>query len=214
MPYAKVHTRSFQENALRELARYGAVLRFPKGETIIHEGEHGDRLFVILTGQVGVYFRDASGKEALIRRYDAVNYIGEMALPGLPRCATVRAETPTVCAGIPWEDLQRAVRENPDIALTMITSLIDRHHDTSANLRGLSRLDVYGRVLGLLDSLSFEDLDGEPWSRERLTQSSIAIRVGASRDMVGRILRELQRGGYLRMRDKRFQIMRRLPDRW
>jgi CRP-like cAMP-binding protein len=215
MPLFNALSRSQQERSLRELARYGDTRSFRKGETIVEQGAGGTSLFVILSGQVGVYLVDEpAGQTVALCQYDAVSYIGEMAMKGLPRCATVRAEAPTVCAEVALDQVHRAVRENGDLAITMIASLIDRHHLTTSNLRRLTRADVYGRLVDLLHALTYVEDHGERWSRERLTQREIGARVGASRDRVGRLLRGLEHGGYLRMRGKRFQLIGRLPDRW
>jgi CRP/FNR family cyclic AMP-dependent transcriptional regulator len=103
---------------------------------------------------------------------------------------------------------------NPDIPLRMLLNLIERNRRTTGNLKNLALMDVYGRVARLLRELEYVQAPDGCWSRERLTQRELASRVGASRDMVSRILKDLRDGGYIAMREKRFKILRRAPMRW
>jgi CRP/FNR family cyclic AMP-dependent transcriptional regulator len=206
--------RRIGDPVLRELAARGRIRHFPKGGLILRESEPGDSLFVLLAGKVKVYVSDARGRQMVLRHYGPVNYVGELALDGQPRSASVRAQEPTVCAEVGWDELRAAFASNPDIALRMLLDLIERLRSTTGNLKNLALMDVYGRIARLLLEQETVQIGGQSWSRERLTQQEIANRVGASRDMVSRILKDLRAGGYIETRDKRFRILRRPPARW
>ncbi len=206
--------RKIGDPVLRELAANGLIRHFPKGSLIIRENDAGHALYVLLSGKVKVYVSDAQGRQMTVCQYGPVNYVGEMALDGRPRSASVCAQEPTVCSEVSWDKLLAAVRANPDIALRLLIDLIERNRSTTGNLKNLALMDVYGRIARLLRELQYVDDDGASWSRERLTQREIADRVGASRDMVSRILKDLRSGGYIEMRAKRFRILRRPPARW
>lgn len=205
---------SIGDPVLRELAARGRIRRYAKGSHLIREGESGDSLFVLIEGRVKVYVADAGGHRMTLGHYGAGRHVGEMALDGRPRSASVQALEPTVCAEVGSGQLLAAIRADPQVALRLLVDLIERRRHDTDQLKDLALMDVYGRIARLLRELDYEEIDGVPWSRERLTQQEIASRVGASRDMVGRILKDLRAGGYIDMRDKRFRILRRPPARW
>jgi CRP/FNR family cyclic AMP-dependent transcriptional regulator len=91
--------------------------------------------------------------------------------------------------------------------------LIERARIATASVRNLALLDVYGRVARLLLDLA-EDKEGKLVIPERLTQQDIGDRVGASRDMVSRIFKDLVAGGYIRIDHKIITILRKPPERW
>jgi CRP/FNR family cyclic AMP-dependent transcriptional regulator len=125
------------------------------------------------------------------------------------------ATEPTVCCVVARDALRAAIHADPDVAMRLIGTLIARNRFATFNLKNLALMDVYGRVARLLLGLeTVVEADGLAWSRERLTQQEIASRVGASRDMISRILKDLRTGGYIAMRDKRIAILRRPPARW
>ena len=207
--------RKFADPLVRELARRGQSRSFPKGALIIREGDPGDALYVILSGKVQVYVSDAQGRAMIVADYEAGDYVGEMALHGDVRSASVAAVEPTVCAVVARDALRSAIHADPEIAMRMIATLIDRNRLATRNLKNLALMDVYGRVARLLLEQDYlPGPDGLAWSRERLTQQEIANRVGASRDMISRILKDLRTGGYIALRDKRIAILRRPPARW
>jgi CRP/FNR family cyclic AMP-dependent transcriptional regulator len=206
--------RRIADPVLRELAARGQIRSYPKGSLIIRENDRGEALYVLLAGKVKVYVSDPQGRAVVLDHYGPVSYVGEMALDGQPRSASVTATEPTVCSMVRWDALHEAIGANPDIALRLLAGLIARTRWTTGNLKNLALMDVYGRVARLLLGLEMEQRDGESWSVERLTQQEIANRVGASRDMVSRILKDLRAGGYIAVRDKRFRIVRRPPARW
>jgi CRP/FNR family cyclic AMP-dependent transcriptional regulator len=207
--------KNFADPLVRDMARRGQYRSFPRGEHLIREAEEGDALFVILGGKVKVYVSDAQGRELIVADYAAGDFVGEMALDGAARSASVVAMEPTACSVVTRDALRAAIHADPDIAMRMIATLIARNREATLKLKDLALMDVYGRVARLLLDLdTVVEPDGQAWSRERLTQLEIARRVGASRDMISRILKDLRTGGYIALRDKRVAILRRPPARW
>jgi CRP/FNR family cyclic AMP-dependent transcriptional regulator len=98
--------------------------------------------------------------------------------------------------------------------MNLISTLIDRARIATENVRNLALMDVYGRVARLLLSLAVEQPDGRLHVKERLTQQEIADRVGASRDMVSRIFKDLTVGGYISVADRQITINRKPPAHW
>ena len=110
--------------------------------------------------------------------------------------------------------LRTAIVANPDLAMNLIGTLIERLRIATEKVRNLALMDVYGRVARLLLSLAVEQPDGRMVVPERLTQQDIADRVGASRDMVSRIFKDLTTGGYVTVVDRQITINRKPPARW
>ncbi|HJW52432.1 MAG TPA: Crp/Fnr family transcriptional regulator [Burkholderiaceae bacterium] len=198
---------------VRELALRGQVRAFPKNAVIINEGDRGDSLYVILTGKVKVYVSDDDGREMILDTYSPGDYVGEMALDGRPRSASVMTLEPTTCSVVTRDELRNAISANPDIAMGLIATLIDRARIATDNVKNLALMDVYGRVARLLLSLAKED-GGKLVVPERMTQQDIADRVGASRDMISRIFKDLTIGGYVTIENRTITIHRKPPARW
>jgi CRP/FNR family cyclic AMP-dependent transcriptional regulator len=198
---------------VRELAERGQCRTFPKNAVIINEGDRGDSLFIILSGRVKVFVSDDEGREMVLADHGPGDYVGEMALDGQPRSASVITLEPTTCSVVTREALREAIAASPDFALLMITTLIDRARTTTTNVKNLALMDVYGRVARLLLSLATEH-DGKLVVLDRMTQQDIADRVGASRDMISRIFKDLTIGGYVTVVDRQITINRRPPQRW
>jgi CRP/FNR family cyclic AMP-dependent transcriptional regulator len=199
---------------VRELAQRGQIRNIARNSVFIHEGDKGDSLFVILSGRVKVFVADAEGREMVLNILGPGNYVGEMVLDGRPRSASVMAMEPTVCSMLTRESLRAAIAANPDLAMNLIATLIERARNATENVRSLALMDVYGRVARLLLALATEQPDGRLHIAERLTQQDIADRVGASRDMVSRIFKDLTTGGYITVVDRQITINRKPPARW
>jgi len=211
---ADARIEAITDPRVRELAQRGQLRSLARNTVFIHEGDQGDSLFVILSGRVKVFVADGEGREMVLDIHGPGDYVGEMALDGRPRAASVMAIEPTVCSVLTRDALRAAIAANPDVAMNLIGTLIERARIATENVRSLALMDVYGRVARLLLSLAVEQPGGRMVVPERLTQQDIADRVGASRDMVSRIFKDLTTGGYVTVVDRQITINRRPPARW
>jgi CRP/FNR family cyclic AMP-dependent transcriptional regulator len=198
---------------LREIAASGVIRQFPKNAVLINEGEHGDSLFIVLAGKVKVYASNASGREIVIDFHGPGEYLGEMSLDGSPRSASVMTVEPTTCAVVSRARFREFILAHPDFALHLIEKLIQRVRHATENVKSLALSDVYGRLVRLLLSLAVER-NGQLVVPEKLTQQDIAERVGASRDMISRLMKDLVAGGYLAVEDRLITILRKPPPGW
>ena len=199
---------------VRELAKLGRVRSYPKNTVIITEGDSSDSVFVILSGKVKAFVSDAEGHELILNTQAPGDYVGEMALDGKPRSASVVTLEPTTFSVVQREPLRDAIRRNPDFALDMIAKVIERAREATDNVKNLALLDVYGRVARLLLNMAVEAEDGKMRIPEKITQQEIAERVGASRDMVSRIFRDLTVGGYISVENRIVTINKKPPAKW
>jgi CRP/FNR family transcriptional regulator, cyclic AMP receptor protein len=198
---------------LRALSEQGTVKSFKKHAVIVTEGDETDSLYVILSGRVRVFVADESGKEVVLGTQGPGEYFGEMVLDGGPRSASVMTLEPSRFVVIPRHKARDFLRGQPDFAIRLLEKLIHRSRVLTASVKSLALMDVYGRVARLLLELA-EDDRGELVIREKLTQQDIASRVGASREMVSKILGDLAKGGYLSISHKRIAIHKAPPRHW
>lgn len=199
---------------VRNLAALGRVRTYPKNTVFITEGDSSDSVFVILSGKVKAFVSDSEGHELILNNQVPGDYVGEMALDGKPRSASVVTLESTTFSVVQREPLLEAIRHNPDFALEMIGKVIERAREATDNVKNLALLDVYGRVARLLLNMAVDLPDGKMRIPEKITQQEIAERVGASRDMVSRIFRDLTVGGYISVENRIITLNKRPPQRW
>jgi CRP/FNR family cyclic AMP-dependent transcriptional regulator len=207
-PFEPLH-----DEVLRNIATSGVVRTFARNTVLINEGDVGDALYVILSGRVKVYSSNEAGREFVIDFHGAGEYVGEMTLDGEARSASVMTVEPTTCAVVNRAQFRDFILAHPDFAMHLIDRLIHRLRVTTGNLKSLALSDVYGRFVRLLNTLS-QDVDGKSIVPEKLTQQDIADRVGASRDMIGKLMKDLVAGGYLAVEDRTIAILKKLPTGW
>jgi CRP/FNR family cyclic AMP-dependent transcriptional regulator len=209
--------RAVTENlsaSLRLLAERGVSRRYRKGTLLIEEGDRSDTLFILLSGSVKVFSSDNRDREIVYGVYGPGEYMGELSLDGGPRSASVITLEATTCAVVTRQALREHFAANPDFAFELLERLIRRVRLATNSARSMALLDVYERVVQLLNQLAVTQLDGSRTIADRLTHREIASRVGCSREMVSRLLRDLKGGGYLDQRAGRIMLARALPAHW
>lgn len=200
--------------SVRALALRGSVRSFRKNSVIINEGELGDTLYVLLQGSVKVFATDPNGREIIYGAIGAGDYFGEMSLDGGPRSASVMTIEPCVCAVVARAALREHLAEEPEFALNLVGQVIRRARAATESARNMALMDVYGRVVATLESFEGEGSEAAPVELRQITHQAIASRVGASREMVSRLLKDLEKGGYIRMGVKHITLQKKLPARW
>lgn len=202
-------------DSVRALARRGELCRFGKGSVLIQEGAVGDTLYIVLEGRLRVFGSTMSSeREITYGTYGPGEYIGEMGLDGGPRSASVMALETTVCAMITRRTLEQHLRENSDFAFELLAKVIRRARLATLSAKTMALNDVYGRLKQLLESLAEPRADGSRGLPERSTHQDLAHRLGCSREMVTRLLRDLQAGGYLTAVRGQITLLKALPPRW
>jgi CRP/FNR family cyclic AMP-dependent transcriptional regulator len=202
-----------EPETMRRIAASGVVRAFPKNAVLINEGDVGDALYIIVSGKVKVFASNEAGREFIIDFHGPGEYVGEMSLDGQPRSASVMTVEPTTCAVVNRAHFREFILAHPDFALHLIERLIRRMRATTGNLKSLALSDVYGRLVRLLNALAQPSGD-KLVVPEKLTQQDIADRIGASRDMIGKLMKDLTGGGYLAVEDRTITILRKLPTGW
>ena len=213
MPETPSLFANLDEHALRALSPNGVIRSFPKGAVLVNEGDGTDMLYVLMTGRVKAFLSDESGKEVILDTIGVGAYFGEMVLDGGPRSASIMALEPCKAYLIPRRDVEGLIESDPAFARDLMNRLIGRVRSLTSRVRDLTLSDVYGRFVKFVDAHAVEK-DGLRVVPERLTQHDIAARIGGSREMVSRIVKELAVGGYITMDAKHVTVHKKLPAKW
>ena len=201
------------QDELKAISSHGVVRNYPKQAVILNEGDSSDSLYIVLEGRVKAYVADAAGHEVVLSLMGPGEYFGEMALDRRPRSASIMTLAASRFLIVPGDEFRAFVTQNPSFALSMVEKLIHRVRTLTESVKSLAFMDVYGRVARLLLDLA-EEHDGRLVIVERLTQQDIASRIGASREMVSRILKDLSTGGYLTQTRSGILLHRKPPEHW
>lgn len=200
---------------IEALAAMGVPRRYRRGALLIQEGETGDTLYIVLQGRLRAFLGDDSGKELTLGTYGPLEYVGEMSLDGGPRSANVEATEASTCAVVSRATLLAYIADHPEFALELMGRLIRRARLATESARSVALIDVYGRLVRLLNQLACEaDAQGERALRERMTHQELAQHLACSREMVSRLLKDLETGGYIAVRERRLHLLKTLPARW
>jgi CRP-like cAMP-binding protein len=145
-----------------------------------------------------VLSHDQRGREVIMATLEVGDCIGEMSLiDGEPHSATVRAETQTDMLVLGHEAFLRCLRENIAMADALMRGLVRRLRRADKQILSLSLMDVYGRVMSVLQELSQQEADGNRVLRTKVSRQDVAKMVGASREMVSRVMKHFEETGVL-----------------
>ena len=213
MPNERANVFTLAQDELNEISSHGVVRNYPKQAVILNEGDSSDSLYIVLEGRVKAFVADAAGHEVVLSTMGPGEYFGEMALDRRPRSASIMTLVPSRFLIVPGDEFRGFLASHPAFALSLVEKLIYKVRALTESVKSLAFMDVYGRVARLLLELA-EDRDGRLVIGERLTQQDIASRVGASREMVSRILKDLSVCGVITQSRAGIVLHRKPPARW
>ena len=200
------------DSAAEKLLQYAKRHRYAKNSVIVSEGDNQSSFYIVESGSLKVYVDGDDGRQLTLSWLEAGDYFGELALiDGEPRSASVITLTPTELCIISQKDFQEFLQVEQGTALLLMKALARRIRALTGSVRDMALLDVYGRVANVLQQRALAH-DGriEP----KLTHQEIADMVGASREMVSRIMRELTVGGYIEQAAGAIVLRKPLPRGW
>ena len=176
----------------------GSVRRsFPKGRTIVAEGEPSQSLYVLLSGRAKVQRSDTEGKEVILAVLGPGECFGEMSLiDDAPRSASVITIESCDFKSINKESFKAILQSSPEICMRIMKGLVKRLREADKKIETLALLDVYGRVARVLLDFS-EQVGTDRVVRNKLPRQEIAKMIGASREMVSRVMKGLEVEGYI-----------------
>lgn len=197
---------SFSDEQLRTVVGMVTRKSAPRNTTIMAAGDPTDSLYIVLSGRLKVMMSDADGREVILTILGPGEYFGEMGLiDDSPRSASVVTIEPCELLSIAKRDFKQSMEQNFDLAVTVMRDLVKRLREADRKIGSLALLDVFGRVAHLLIDMS-EDVDGQRVVTKRIAKQDIAKMIGASREMVSRVMKDLLQGGFIEMRGAKIVI--------
>lgn len=178
----------------------GAVTkqRYKRGEVLVEQGQKSNALAILLTGRARVVSADSRGREVILATLGPGDYIGEMSIiDNEPHSATVRAEVQTDVLLLGRADFARCLAENASMSLVVMRGLVKRLRHADRKIESLALLDVYGRVAHALLEFAVQDVQGQWIIREKISRQDLAKMVGASREMVSRVMKDLEERAFI-----------------
>jgi len=200
---------SFSDEQIATVASWGQHRSYPRGAAILRAGEETDGLYIILSGRVKVLIPDEEGREVILSLMSAQEFVGEMGLlDGLPSSATVETLEPCEILRLPRTAFLSCLQGNGEVAMLVLRNLVKRLRDADRKIESLALIDVYGRVARLIIDMA-EEIDGQ-WVVQRApAKQEIARMIGASREMVSRVVKDLQEKNLIRTEKRRIFVLDR-----
>jgi CRP/FNR family cyclic AMP-dependent transcriptional regulator len=180
---------------------------YPRGSFILRAGEETDALYIILSGRAKVLIPDEEGHEVILTVMGPHEFFGEMGLlDDLPRSASVETLEACEMLRLSKAGFINVLKDNFDLAMLIIRNLVRRMRDADRKIESLALIDVYGRVARLLIDMA-QNVEGKWIVEHAPPKQEIARMIGASREMVSRVVKDLHKKGLIRAEKRRIQIL-------
>ncbi|MEO7742640.1 MAG: Crp/Fnr family transcriptional regulator [Usitatibacter sp.] len=197
------------EHELEVVRSLASERSYAKTAVVLTEGEIGDSLYMIQSGKVKVVIGDEEGREIILKILGPGDFFGEMSMIDKePRSASVTTIEPATLLVLTHAAFERCVEQAPRIAKVVMQILAHRVREADRKIGTLALMDVYGRVASTLLELAVP-ANGKLVVSEKLSQQDIANMVGASREMVNRVLKDLTERGFISIESKSITIINR-----
>jgi len=179
-----------------------ALLRkpYPKNSTVVAAGDPADALYIVISGRLKVMMNDKEGREVILAFLNQGDVFGEMGLiDQAPRSATVVAIESCELLTITRVDFTKCLQKSFDLTMNVICGLVKRLREADQKIGSLALMDVCGRVARLLMEMA-ETVDGQKVVTKKLPKKQIANMIGATREMVTRVMKEMETSGHIEVR--------------
>jgi len=203
------------DEQLSKLAAHSREVQFRKNAILMTEGDAGESMYVIQSGLVKVFVSDEDGKELVLYEQGAGAVIGDIALlDDEPRSASVSTLDKTTALMIGKSSFIQCLKESPEMGLGIIRSLTQRLRHATEGSRSLALDNVYRRLADKLQELCVGDLEAGQKLEKKYSHQELGNMIGASREMVGKVMAELVKGEYIELQDGVIHILKKLPRNW
>lgn len=182
---------------LEDIATRAEMRRVARGVTVVEAGEAIDNVYFVLNGSMKVLVCDEDGREVIFTIIGQGDIFGEMSLvDDEPRSATVISAVPSDLVVFSQATFRQIMAENFEVCMYLVGNLARRLREADRKIESLALMDVYGRVARLLLDMA-EISDGQTIIRKKISKQDIAKMIGASREMVSRVMKDLQARGLI-----------------
>ncbi|WP_413783214.1 cAMP-activated global transcriptional regulator CRP [Endozoicomonas montiporae] len=195
------------DSRIEKLLSVGKRKNYKPKSTILCAGEASTAIYYIIKGTVSVVIEDNDGREMIVTYLNPGQYFGEMGLfddSQAPRSAWIKARSACEVAEVSFDQFHELIREDPELLLSLSGQLVNRLKETTRKVGDLAFLDVSGRVARtLLELCKQPDAMTHPDGMQiKITRQEIGRIVGCSREMVGRVLKDLESKGLISVKGK------------
>jgi CRP/FNR family transcriptional regulator, cyclic AMP receptor protein len=201
------------DSEIEHLASQATVRTFRKNTIIMCAGDETDSLYIVKTGRVRVFRDNEQGRQITLNTHGPGAFFGELAaLSDAPRAANVETTETTATIMIKKSAFLELLERQPKVAVKLARVFATWVQIMSKSMTDLALLDVYGRLSRALELHAVEE-NGERIVRG-VTHQELANQVGASREMVSRIISDLKTGKYIRSEGRSIVLLHKLPAEW
>jgi CRP/FNR family transcriptional regulator, cyclic AMP receptor protein len=198
---------SFSDEQLSTLLTCVQHRSYPRNSFILRSGDETDALYIILSGRVKVLIPDEEGHEVILSIMGPYDFFGEMGmLDDQPRSASVETLEACEMLRISKSGFVGCLKDNFELAMLIIRNLVRRLREADRKIESLALIDVYGRVARLLIDMA-KEVDGKWIVEHAPPKQEIARMIGASREMVSRVVKDLQAKGLIRAEKRKVFIL-------
>ncbi len=203
------------QDAIEWLANRAQTRQYPRGTIVLAEGQPGNELFVVESGRVKVYVSNVDGRELVLYHATAGDYVGELSIiDGEPRSATVQTMEKSSFLVLNQTDLRDLMKRDADFAMVIVQTLTRKLRIATDQVRSLGLDPVYRRLTDLLNGAASLEPESGQQVVAKLSHRQIADQIGSSREMVSKLMRDLEKGKYIEADGDRIVINGELPASW
>ncbi len=202
---------------VNQLVKDFNILKVGKGDVVFYQSDPGTDLYIIIHGAIKASLLNDEGQELVLATFRKGDFFGEMSLlDGRPRSATVIAVDDSILAVLKREKFLHSVKDDPMIAIELLSALVQRLRMTDEMVESIAFLDVSQRLLRLFNQIAEaeggKERDGF-FSVKKLTHKELAARTGASREAVSKAMKVLSFRDMIKEGDGCFLICREAGER-
>jgi len=203
------------DDAIAWLSGRAQSRQYPRNTIVLAEGQPGNELLIVESGRIKVYVSNADGRELVLYHAGAGDYVGELSIiDGESRSATVKTMEKSSFLVLNQNDLRELMQRDPDFAMVIVQTLTRKLRIATDQVRSLGLDPVYRRLTSLLSNKAIEEADSGLQVVEKISHRQIADQIGSSREMVSKLMRDLEQGEYIICDGDRIVLKGALPASW
>lgn len=183
-----------KESQLREIAARCRNAQYKKGNVVFHKTDPSTDLYIVNSGKLNAVLADEEGDEMVLAQFEKGAFFGELSLlDGKGRSATIVADKDSELAVLTQKVFLDLLYKNPQIAVELMTTLVDRLRKADAMIESLAFFEVGERLVRtLLEAAADDKAPAAGFLKTgKLTHKELAARIGCSREAVSKCLKVL-----------------------
>jgi CRP/FNR family transcriptional regulator/CRP/FNR family cyclic AMP-dependent transcriptional regulator len=193
--------RNLSDRKLSRLVNDFSIIHAESGKAIFFQTDKSTELYIVLNGRLRVTLLSESGEEFVLNELNEGDFFGELSLiDGQSRSATIIAQEDSSLGVLKREKFLEYVQKDPVIAIDLLIALAQRLRQATEREERFAFLDVRERLLRLLANIIENegvDIGNGVCRIKKRTHRELAVRIGASREAITKILKELEQNRHI-----------------